>query len=177
MQLLASGCDRAMIYSLQGVTRRIVYVAAYELIALTLTTGYMMLMGQDLAASAIASAAVSLTAVIWNLVFNWLFERGEARQSRRGRSMGRRVLHAVGFEGGLALIIVPFFALWFGISLWEALVLEAGVLVFFLIYTYMFAWAFDQLFGLPASAQPHPNVGSVSPNDAAEPANDSARCS
>ncbi|WP_201517448.1 PACE efflux transporter [Gulosibacter hominis] len=158
-----------MIYSLQGPVRRIVYVAAYELIALILTTGYMMAMGQDLGASALASAVVSITAVFWNLVFNWLFERWEARQTRRGRSIGRRILHALGFEGGLALMIVPFFALWFGISLWEALVLEAGVLVFFLIYTYVFAWVFDRLFGLPESAQPHPNTGSVPSEDPTEP--------
>ena len=31
--------------------------------------------------------------------------------------------------------------------------MEAGLLVFFLIYTYVFNWTFDRVFGLPASAE------------------------
>jgi uncharacterized membrane protein len=30
--------------------------------------------------------------------------------------------------------------------------MEAGLLVFFLVYTYAFNWCFDHVFGLPASA-------------------------
>ena len=67
--------------------------------------------------------------------------------------MRRRVAHALGFEGGLALMLVPLMAWWFGIGLWQALVLEAGLLLFFLAYTYVFNWSFDSVFGLPAAAQ------------------------
>ena len=31
--------------------------------------------------------------------------------------------------------------------------MEAGMLAFFLVYTYGFNWAFDRIFGLPAAAQ------------------------
>ena len=60
----------------------------------------------------------------------------------------------MGFEGGLALVLIPLMAWWFGVSLWQATVMEAGLLLFFLVYTYAFNWVFDQVFGLPASAQP-----------------------
>ncbi len=66
--------------------------------------------------------------------------------------VARRVAHAIGFEGGLALIMVPFMAWWMGITLWQALVLDVGLLLFFLVYTFVFAWVFDRLFGLPAAA-------------------------
>ena len=96
---------------------------------------------------AIGSSAIALG---WNLVFNMLFERWERRQPTRGRSVARRVAHAIGFEGGLLLFLVPFFAWWLGVSLWQALVLDIGFLLFFLVYNFVFAWAFDRLFGLPA---------------------------
>ena len=40
--------------------------------------------------------------------------------------------------------------------LWQALVMDLGLVVFFLCYTFVFNWAFDQVFGLPASAAATP---------------------
>ena len=34
----------------------------------------------------------------------------------------------------------------------QALVMDLGLVVFFLCYTFVFNWGFDQVFGLPASA-------------------------
>ena len=58
--------------------------------------------------------------------------------------------YRIGFEGGLAFILVPVVAWWMGIGLVEALVLDLGLLVFFLVYTFVFNLAFDRIFGLPA---------------------------
>ena len=70
-----------------------------------------------------------------------------------GRSIGLRIVHALGFETGLTFLLVPLFALILGISLWAALLFDLGAIVFFLVYTYVFNLAFDHVFGLPASAQ------------------------
>jgi len=72
----------------------------------------------------------------------------------RGRTVWRRMVHAVGFEGGLVFTLVPLFAWWFGVSLWQAFVMDLALIVFFLVYTFVFNWVFDRVFGLPASAQP-----------------------
>ena len=45
-------------------------------------------------------------------------------------------------------------AQWLNVSLWEALVMDLGLVVFFLVYTFVFNWVFDHVFGLPASAAP-----------------------
>src|SRR5690606_4507417 len=82
------------------------------------------------------------------------FEAWERRQTVKGRSVRRRIAHAIGFEGGLVLSIVPFFAWWLEVSLWEAFVMDLGFILFFLVYTFVFAWCFDKVFGLPASALP-----------------------
>ncbi|MBL7087617.1 PACE efflux transporter [Acidovorax sp.] len=140
---------------MQGVRRRVLYVTLYELIAIVVATfGLAVLTGQSAAHSGVASVAASVIAVAWNLLFNWVFERWEARQAVRGRTVWRRMAHAVGFEGGLVFTLVPLFAWWFDVTLWQAFVMDLALIVFFLVYTFVFNWGFDRVFGLPASAQP-----------------------
>ncbi|WP_219215722.1 PACE efflux transporter [Variovorax boronicumulans] len=138
---------------MQGLKRRVVYITLYEGIAIVAASiGLALMSGQGLAHSSVLSVIASAIAVCWNLTFNWLFERWESRQVVRGRSLRRRIAHAIGFEGGLIAFLVPAIAWWLDISLWAALVMDLGLVVFFLVYTFVFNWAFDTLFGLPASA-------------------------
>ena len=140
---------------MQGLKRRVVYVTLYEAIAIALSAVVFTASSEQNLASATALAvATSTTAVIWNLVFNLMFEHWESRQTVRGRSVRRRVAHAIGFEGGLGVFLIPLVSWWLEVDLWRAVVLNAGLMVFFLIYTYVFAWCFDRVFGLPASALP-----------------------
>jgi len=139
---------------LQGIWRRVVYISLYEVLAIALAGfGLMLMSGESLLASGALATATSAVAVVWNLVFNSLFERWEARQTVKGRSVKRRVAHAVVFETGLVLMLVPLIAWWLGIGLWQALVMDLALVVFFLVYTFAFNWAFDAFFGLPASAR------------------------
>ena len=139
--------------SLQGAKRRILYVTLYELIAIAVATyGLALVTGAGAAHSSVVAAVSSAIAVLWNLAFNYLFERWESRQAVRGRSVARRVAHALGFEGGLIFFLVPLFAWWFKVSLWQAFVMDVGLMAFFLCYTFVFNWGFDRVFGLPASA-------------------------
>ncbi|MFN5047587.1 PACE efflux transporter [Roseateles sp.] len=138
---------------MQGLKRKLVYVSLYELFAVALTSaGLTLLAGSSPGHAGIAAVASSAIALVWNLVYTHLFEAWEARQATRGRNLRRRVAHAVGFEGGLVVMLVPLFAWWLDISLWQALLLDVGLIVFFLVYTFVFNLAFDRLFGLPASA-------------------------
>ena len=138
---------------MQGLKRRVIYITLYEGIAIVAASAGLALMsGQGLGHSGVLAVIASVIAVLWNLSFNWLFERWESRQAVRGRSVWRRIAHAIGFEGGLIAFLVPMFAWGLGVSLWEALVMDLGLVVFFLVYTFAFNWAFDRVFGLPASA-------------------------
>ena len=142
-----------LIPGLHGVRRRVVYVSIYELIAIAVATlGLAQFSSQGVGHAGVMAVVSSGIAVAWNFVFNTFCERWEARQVVRGRSLRRRVAHAVGFEGGLVFTLVPLFAWWFEITLWQALVMDLGLVVFFLCYTFVFNWSFDQVFGLPASA-------------------------
>ncbi|WP_367848146.1 PACE efflux transporter [Rhodoferax sp. WC2427] len=138
---------------MQGMKRKFVYVSLYEGFAIVAATlGLAGMSGQGMHAAGILAVATSAIAIVWNLVFNTLFERWEARQAVRGRSLARRVAHAVGFEGGLTVIFVPLMAWWLDTTWWQALAMDLGLLLFFLVYTFAFNWAFDRVFGLPASA-------------------------
>lgn len=142
---------------MQGLKRRVVYVGLYELIAIILSAILLKLISSaDSGDSLGIAVAASAIAILWNLAFNYGFEYWEKRTQRKGRSIGVRILHALGFEGGLVIFLVPVIALWLNISFLEALILDLGLLAFFLFYTFVFNWVFDAIFGLPAAVMRDP---------------------
>lgn len=102
--------------------------------------------------SGVMAVAASVIAICWNLSFNHLFEKWGSEPDCQGRSVLRRVVHAIGFEGGLALVLIPLMAWWFTLRCGSCCdgSRPAGVLYGLHL---VFNWAFDRLFGLPASAQ------------------------
>ncbi|PXF30941.1 membrane protein [Pokkaliibacter plantistimulans] len=139
---------------MQGIKRKIVYVLLSEAIAIMITAGVLSLLGNNQQTAGIGAVVTSALAMLWNFVWNTLFEWWEARQQQKGRSLRRRVGHAIGFELGLSLLLVPFFVWWLDISWWKALTLDISMTLFFMVYTFVYNWAFDLVFGLPKSALP-----------------------
>ncbi|HTF96654.1 MAG TPA: PACE efflux transporter [Cellvibrio sp.] len=138
---------------MQGAKRRVVYVGLYEFIAIVLSAILLEWMSNAGATESLGLAiAASVVAIIWNLIFNSLFERWESNRQQQGRNLAVRILHAIGFEGGLLVFLIPLVAWWYNVSFWQALVMDLGLLIFFLIYTFVFTWVFDRVFGLPQSA-------------------------
>jgi uncharacterized membrane protein len=135
------------------ITRRVLQAVLYEAIAIAVVAPVLSLAFDKPQASTFGLAVVlSTIALTWNYAFNWMFERWESRQAVRGRSFARRLAHGAGFEGGLVVILVPVMSLWLDISPLAAFVANLGLLAFFFLYAIAFTWAFDQVFGLPASA-------------------------
>jgi uncharacterized membrane protein len=134
--------------------RKIVYAVSFETLGTLLASVYLWLVSDASPASSLALSALTATvALCWSFVFNSLFESWEARQAVRGRSLRRRTAHALLFEVGLVTILLPIMAWWLQVSLWQALIYEAGLIILFLVYTYLFTWGFDRIFGLPSSAR------------------------
>ena len=141
--------------TMSPITRRVLQAVLYEAIAIAVVGPVLSVAFDKPPKSAFGLAVVlSTIALTWNYVFNWIFERWEAGQTVRGRSFARRLAHGAGFEGGLVVILVPVMSLWLDISPTAAFVANLGLLVFFFVYAIAFTWAFDRLFGLPASAVP-----------------------
>ena len=137
--------------------RRIVQALLYETFAVAFVAPVLsFLFGQSAWSTMALTLTMSGIAMGWNFVFNGLFERWEKHHPMAGRSWQRRLAHGFGFEVGLAVMLIPLMAWWLDIGLWEALVADIGIMLFFLVYTVVFTWCFDRVFGLPQSAQATP---------------------
>ncbi|AUU09070.1 hypothetical protein MC51_007475 [Serratia marcescens] len=140
---------------MQGVKRKLVYVTAYEIIGMAISAlGLALLSGHAPSSTGPLAVVITTIAVSWNFIYNYLFEWWESRQLSRTRTLKRRILHAVGFQLTLVVYLIPLIAWWMGITLWQALLLDMTLIVIIPCYTFLFNWAFDKLFGLPASALP-----------------------
>ena len=60
-----------------------------------------------------------------------------------------RVVHALLFEGGLVVMLVPLIAWWLDISLWEALVADIALVVFYVVFAFVYNLAYDHIFPIP----------------------------
>jgi uncharacterized membrane protein len=126
-------------------TERFLQALGYEVIAIGLCTPlFAWLMHTPLLEMGALTLANCVMALVWNVVFNTVFDR---LQSRIGfqKSFVTRALHAVFFEGGLMLAGLPLAAWWLDISLMSAATFEVGLMLFFLPYTYLYHWVYDGL--------------------------------
>ncbi|HSC82070.1 MAG TPA: PACE efflux transporter [Pseudomonas sp.] len=139
---------------MQGTKRKVLQAVLYELVgALFVSPVIAYAFDESIAYSSTLALLLSLCALLWNMLFNSAFEYWEARQVQRTRGLWRRILHAAGFEGGLALLLVPLMAWWLDISWLQAFLADLGLLAFFFLYAFVFQWAFDLLFDVPESAK------------------------
>ena len=87
---------------------------------------------------------ISLIAVVWNFIFNWLFDR-IFTDAREQRTLRLRAFHTLTFEGGLLLFTLPVVAYMLQISWWNAFLTDIGLTLLIVIYTFFFNWAYDHL--------------------------------
>ncbi|HPE26481.1 PACE efflux transporter [Albidovulum sp.] len=130
---------------------RIRHAVAFELIGLFLITPLgAWVMEMPMHAIGLVALVGSLIATAWNYGYNLVFDRALLRLTGRiAKSQPVRALHAVLFEGGLVLILVPYLAWQLGIPLWQALMMDLGFVGFYLVYAYAFNWAYDTVFPPP----------------------------
>ncbi|KVN67740.1 hypothetical protein WL30_24935 [Burkholderia ubonensis] len=139
---------------MQGLPRKITQAILYEAIAIAcISPAIAALFGEGLVYSGALSATMSAIALLWNMVYNTLFERWEATRVQRTRTLGRRIIHACGFEGGLIFILVPVVAWWLKISWLDAFLVDLGLFAFFFCYAFVFQWAFDRVFDVPVATK------------------------
>lgn len=93
---------------------------------------------------------ISLLAAGWNYLYNLAVDHWMLRRlGRLEKRLPERVLHALLFELGFMLVALPLTALWLGISLWQALWLDIGFSLFYVVYAFGYNLAYDRLFPLP----------------------------
>ncbi|KWE95449.1 PACE efflux transporter [Burkholderia ubonensis] len=135
---------------MQGWKRRIVYVVLFEGLGILIASATLgALSGAGAAKSGMLGVMISTTGVVVNFLYNLAFEAWERRRAATTRSVGRRVLHAIGFQVALVTFLIPLIAWWLDLSLLQAFLYDAVLIVFFPIFTFVYNWSFDGMFGLP----------------------------
>ena len=129
----------------KSLTERVFQALGFEGLALLICTPLLVwITGRPALEMGAVTLGISLLALSWNVVFNSLFDRVKTRLQLANGGW-TRLLHALLFEGGLILLAVPLIAALMKISLLEAFILDIGVLLFFLPYTYVYHWGYDVL--------------------------------
>ncbi|WP_286239024.1 PACE efflux transporter [Neptuniibacter halophilus] len=128
---------------------RLRYALSFELILLTLCTLIIAtILQRELLDIGLMGVAMSLLALGCNYVYNYVFDRWDARCGRipSERSMPRRVLHALGFELSLVTLTLPLMMWWLELGFIEALIMDLGMMAGVVVYTFLFGLAYDWLF-------------------------------
>ncbi len=121
---------------------RLFHACLFELGAIVLTIGVFAIFGSHGNHAGALAVVISVIAVLWNMGFNWVFDKlfvGE----RLSRTLGVRLLHMSVFEGGLFLVTVPLIAYTLGVSLWQAFVMDIGIVAVIGVYTLLYNWIYD----------------------------------
>lgn len=154
IRLAGDATDAPPRAAMHPILRRVIYVGGYEILSVLFTVLVLNgALGHSGGQATLTAVLLSTTATVWNYVWNTLFERAERRFGWTGRGVLVRLGHAFGYEGGVLMFTVPLVAFMLKVSLLEALMIEASLLVFFLVFTYVYSWAFDRIVGLPESAR------------------------
>lgn len=124
---------------------RVFHALSFEILAIGISAPLAAwITGRSIVSMGVLTAVIATIAVLWNMLYNWAFDRLQARYGFE-RTYWVRVAHAVGFELGLLIIVIPLIALWLRVSLWQALVLDIGLVLFYLPYGFLFNLGYDKI--------------------------------
>ena len=125
--------------------RRWIHALSYEVILLVIIAlglSYMFEMPMQVTGG--LGIAMAVTSVLWNMLFNHYFEKLEAKHQLR-RTFKIRVLHAIGFEGGLMLATIPMVAYALEKSMMQAFLIDLLMTLSILLYTFIFQYCYDHV--------------------------------
>lgn len=123
--------------------RRIVHALSYEIILLVIIAiALSFIFEVPMEVTGTLGIAMAVTSVVWNMIFNHFFEKYEQRKKLQ-RTIRVRILHAIGFEGGLMLATIPMVAYAMNMTILQAILLDLGMTSCILVYTFIFQWCYD----------------------------------
>ncbi len=135
--VVRSGWDRAR------------YVVSFEILLLMcLAPTAALLLEREALDIGVLAVILSIKAMIINVIYNYFYDRFDIRRGvvPTGRTARQRLIHALGFEGTLTLTSLPLVMWWLDMSVLEALMMDAAMMAFIVIYTYVFTLVYDKLF-------------------------------
>lgn len=129
---------------------RIRHAVCFEIIGLVLLVGVLSQFGYDSDHVGAVGIAFSFLATGWNYVYNNWFDNLMVRRYKTLKKTSlQRVVHSIGFEAGLLFVTIPILAWVLKVSIWEAFILDIGMVLFYLIYAYVYNLIYDKIFPVP----------------------------
>lgn len=129
----------------KSIKERIFHAVIFEVIAnVIIALSLAWLMNVSILQSGSLSVISALTATAWNFVFNKLFDSLQKKHQFQ-RTFLVRAIHAVVFETGLIVTLIPVAMVMLNLTMTEAFFVEIGLVLFFLPYTMLFNWLYDYL--------------------------------
>ena len=129
---------------------RIRHAILFEIVGLALITPLgTVLFGLHASEMGVIGAGSAVAATAWNYVYNLGFDRAMQRLTGTTRkNLPLRLAHAVLFEAGLLVILLPPIAWYLGISLVQAFVMDIAIALFYVAYAFVFNLGYDWAFPL-----------------------------
>lgn len=126
-----------------GTLERVFHAVLFEVLAVSLAIfGLALFTEHQLGPLSGTMIVIASIAMLWNFVFNWIFDRFATGEKDK-RSLATRIVHVVLFEAGLLMATVPVMAWLLGVGLWEAFIMDIGVTVFITLYAFVFNYVYD----------------------------------
>lgn len=136
---------------MQGTKRRVTYIFFYEVFSFFICAMVLAVLSDtSISHTGPLSILIAVIAVTINYFYNHIFEMWEKKQISKKRTVIRRVVHAIGFQIVLVMILIPLIAWWMQISLIKAFLLDFSLMVLIPCYTFVYNYLFDHIFGLPS---------------------------
>lgn len=124
---------------------RIFHAVLFEVLAIVLSiVAVKLVTSHQTTDITIVIILISFIAVLWNLVFNWIFDRFFTG-AREQRSFKLRTFHTLMFEGGLLIFTLPLVAYVLDVDWITAFWTDIGLTLLIIVYTFFFNWAYDHL--------------------------------
>jgi len=130
---------------------RLRHAIAFECLALLILVPFgALVFGVGMHDFGVVSIVSATLATLWNMAYNAVFDRVLLRlRGTTRKTPAQRIVHAVLFEAGLLVILMPFIAWYLGIGLIAAFVMDISIAAFYVLYALGFNWGYDRLFPLP----------------------------
>ena len=116
-----------------------------------------LLFGLQASAMGVIGVGSALAAMVWNYLYNLGFDRTMQRiVGHTRKSLLLRVAHAVLFEAGLLVILLPPIAWYLGIGFTEAFFMDLAIAAFYVAYAFVFNLAYDVTYPVKTWGDPAP---------------------
>lgn len=139
---------------------RVRHALMFEIIGLAIfTPGAAIIFNQPVMDMGVIGFISATVATLWNFIYNIGFDHVMMRLTGSvQKTIPVRIIHTLLFEGGLLIALIPMIAWYLGISLWEALIMDIAIVLFYLIYAFFFNIAYDHIFPIKERATSNQNT-------------------